>query len=557
MIDPAVEMHKDAAAYEAAMRYKLRKEAFVSNLSGSSLVDINLVTLVAASAILLWTALSKRGSFRGSDMPVIYMIDFLLNVSAILFAFTMYSSVPVFLNLALTVPAALLLLPLQQSPNAKVNAQKREQDWTSTKEQEKQLKPGTLIVRPFLTNYRGAMLIATSIAILAVDFHIFPRRFAKVETWGTSLMDLGVGSFVFSAGLVSARTVVRDQQQGSWRRANLVTRMIKALRHSVPLLVLGVVRLISVKNLDYAEHVSEYGVHWNFFFTLALLPPCVETVDNSLALFRSSTTATSNPSRRSVRYDLVALSISLAYEILLNNTRLLSFILIAPRTPDSDLLTKNREGIFSFFGYLAVFLCGRSTGILVCQFRPPPNQIKQAQPSKARKAFSSAEAEASAVLLERNKVILPELVLRSIVFVGLYMLSASVYAVNLTVSRRLANLPYVLWIAAFNNGQLALFAFIEALGPKFVFLNHSTASESGSSSEIVKAEHVASPVMQAYNKNGLAIFLVANLGTGLVNLTVDTLNMSAAGAMGVLLIYAGALTVVAVGLHRSAISIKI
>lgn len=41
-------MHKDAAAHEAAMRYKLRKEAFVSNLSGSSLIDINLVTLVAA-----------------------------------------------------------------------------------------------------------------------------------------------------------------------------------------------------------------------------------------------------------------------------------------------------------------------------------------------------------------------------------------------------------------------------------------------------------------------------------------------------------------------------
>jgi hypothetical protein len=36
-------MSKDGAA-----NYKVRKEAFVSNLAGSSLTEINLVTLVAA-----------------------------------------------------------------------------------------------------------------------------------------------------------------------------------------------------------------------------------------------------------------------------------------------------------------------------------------------------------------------------------------------------------------------------------------------------------------------------------------------------------------------------
>jgi len=41
-------MNSEMAAKAAAMNYKLRKEAFVSNLSGSSLADINLVTLVAA-----------------------------------------------------------------------------------------------------------------------------------------------------------------------------------------------------------------------------------------------------------------------------------------------------------------------------------------------------------------------------------------------------------------------------------------------------------------------------------------------------------------------------
>jgi hypothetical protein len=47
------------------------------------------------------------------------------------------------------------------------------------------------------------MLLVTSICILAVDFPVFPRRFAKTEDFGFGLMDIGVGAFVFVSGLVS------------------------------------------------------------------------------------------------------------------------------------------------------------------------------------------------------------------------------------------------------------------------------------------------------------------------------------------------------------------
>ena len=57
--------------------------------------------------------------------------------------------------------------------------------------------------RPFITNYRAFVNVAAAVSILAVDFQIFPRKFCKAETFGTGLMDIGVGAFVVSNAIVS------------------------------------------------------------------------------------------------------------------------------------------------------------------------------------------------------------------------------------------------------------------------------------------------------------------------------------------------------------------
>ena len=54
-----------------------------------------------------------------------------------------------------------------------------------------------------MTHWRANIYTATAITILAVDFKIFPRRYCKAETFGTGLMDIGVGAFVLSNAMVS------------------------------------------------------------------------------------------------------------------------------------------------------------------------------------------------------------------------------------------------------------------------------------------------------------------------------------------------------------------
>ncbi len=359
-------------------------------------------------------------------------------------------------------------------------------------------------------------MVVTCLAILAVDFRIFPRRFAKVENWGTSLMDVGVGSFVFSAGVVAARPILKEQL--AEKTSTLGERLYASIRHSVPLLVLGFIRLYSVKGLDYAEHVTEYGVHWNFFFTLGFLPPFL-AIFQSLFKFIPS-------------YAGLAILLGIAYQLALEFTSLKAFVLTAPRT---NLFDKNREGIFSFFGYLSIFLAGQNTGLFVLP-----------------RSLGPTGASTSTSTQQRKRLILT-LAAWSGIYILLFNLSTSYsYGFSLAVSRRLANLPYFLWIAAFNCTQITAFCVIETVFFPAVY-KHTAASEK-EEEEIYKFS--TSRVLEAYNRNGLAIFLVANLLTGLVNLTIPTLHVNHWEAMGILVGYAGVLTGLAVGLDAWDISIK-
>ena len=479
---------------------------------------------------MLWSALQSRLSFFTPYTPAAFLTDFLLNCGAILFATTLYSSAPILLNIFLLSPAVVLYFRpptrphhKKAKPPASRNAQGASEGAGGSTDADTSSRKG------FVTTYRGCMIIVTCLAILAVDFRVFPRRFAKVENWGTSLMDLGVGSFVFSAGLVGARPILRERASG--HSTGLGARLYASVRHAVPLLVLGLVRLYSVKGLDYAEHVSEYGVHWNFFFTMALLPPFVALFHSLFAVVPS--------------YALLSLLLGVAYQVVLDSTSLKAYILVAPRT---DLLSKNREGVFSFIGYLAIFLAGQATGMYVL----PRADFQPALPApSAESGTRLSRTWSSLVAFYRGHALPLNLLAWSATWTALFVaVNEPVNGASVPVSRRLANLPYVLWVSAFNVTQLLAFYLVELL-----FFGRS-APDASRAAEKERHDRSVSRVLAAFNRNGLAMFLLANLLTGAVNLTIPTLEVGSLAAMGILLGYGLVLTAVALTLDVYGLDIK-
>lgn len=101
-----------------------------------------------------------------------------------------------------------------------------------------------------------------------------------------------------------------------------------------------------------------------------------------------------------------------------------------------------------------------------------------------------------------------------------------------------ANLPYVLWVAAYNSTFLLGYLLVESL---------------------VLPPHPASPacpaLLEAINANGLPVFLAANLLTGLINMGMQTMYAKWYVAMGVLLAYSAGLCGVAWAIRRRRIKL--
>ncbi|GAA5872551.1 hypothetical protein JCM8547_006941 [Rhodosporidiobolus lusitaniae] len=520
------------------MGYKEEKELFVSGQEGGSITRINLVCFTAISTYALWSVAHARVLSRLLPNSLkIPFLEFLILVFPLLLALTSLSAHPLLLNTFLLTLAILSSLLPSSSPTLSHPPLSpelgRKNPSHARAPSQIDLRP---FARPFVTSYRAIMMVMTVLSILAVDFPSFPREFAKAETWGTSLMDLGVGSFVFSLGLVSALPLLRGTDTHPY-----LTTIWRSFKSCLPLVVLGLVRVVMVKGVDYPEHVTEYGVHWNFFFTLALLPVFGAAL---VGVFL-----------KKVDLHWVGLLVSVGHQLVLSLTPLQTWTLEAERT---GLVSQNKEGLVSFVGYLAIYLLGLASGLYVL----PPSPSFFSVQSKSKSLPPSASAETKRLIeLKRSKAWTSKPgklanLLGSYAVVWWTVFWGVRGMVGGEVSRRLANLPYVLWITAFNTSFLFLYLAVHLLVVSLPLCPSSSRTSSPRAPPTGSGRATAAPaIFEAINRNGLVVFLVANLLTGLTNVSLRTMYASDQTALVVLTAYSATVVGVAWVLKRKRVKL--
>lgn len=363
----------------------------------------------------------------------------------------------------------------------------------------------TLVVpdkRPYLTNFRAMMNLITAICILAVDFKVFPRRFAKTETFGYGLMDSGVGLFVISNSLVTPEALGYKVKSQTFTDV-----MWKTIKNSIPLLMLGSARFFVTQQIDYQMHVSEYGVHWNFYVTLAM----TKILCTLILQFVGSNYSVMIPIVVIAIHELMLCS-GVQDWVLSNGAR-------------QGFLTANREGVTSLLGYAALYFAGISLG----------QQLRNCKSVSQAYFYLIGKLTLISVLL---------------------WFATSLCENWFGISRRLANIGYVIWILAFSITMLVILMSIEllTLTMNMVVKANMKNKQDGHFRFTISCVPLT---LEAINYNGLLFFLLANLLTGLINICVQTLTVGVAQSLSVICGYIFVLCSVTVLLYFKKIKLKV
>ncbi|KRZ83986.1 Ubiquitin-conjugating enzyme E2 J2, partial [Trichinella sp. T8] len=260
-------------------------------------------------------------------------------------------------------------------------------------------------------------------------------------------------------------------------------KLCKELKNAMLLATIGLARLVFVRWSGYAVNETEYGADWNFFFTLAslkvcILQPCIVHANNIHLFVRFTLQITVEllvvVCVLPVGCTLaVAALLAVGYEFALQFAGLEVYLLEAFSTRCRTFFSLNREGLHSLFGYASLYLVGVHVGRLLFNFRWLP-------------------------------------------------------------SRRLANASYVIWmcfLCIFDTLSIFVLVFIVQC------LYMSIPAVCRNQSDVEWNWIFGSCLWTSINKHGLLYFLLSNVITGLVNMTVETKTFNASASLVILVTY--------------------
>ena len=185
-------------------------------------------------------------------------------------------------------------------------------------------------------------MLSVTMAILSVDLPpIFRRSLCKTEEYGLGLMDCGVALITLNSGM-------SGRKARPWIKIYTFSQLMEEVNQTmlgviVPICV-GFLRILFLSELNYQEHPSEWGTHWNFYTTVAI----INVVQSFLVSSRFAIP--------------IAMTMIVTYQMVLQQTELEEFVFFAER---EDFVSANREGLLSLIGYVSLQFIGVGLGRFV------------------------------------------------------------------------------------------------------------------------------------------------------------------------------------------------
>jgi len=518
-----------------------RKEAFVSNLTGSSLSDVLYVTTLPSVLVVLFMCLasfvpiinSKRRP-RGRQLAVAVM-EMLLIVSPQVLQLTSLDADHLLFKWTCVATASAMVLTWlcggRKGQIARGGSLGSHPLLEQEQRQDESRRSGDFAVshghpgvhgagqkhgggnqidhandswipetfkriQDAVSMHRANVMIMTCLAILAVDFRAFPRKYAKTEFYGTSLMDAGVGSIILCSSFVEGLKVMGSSRYRAKEKQNrLKETSLRSLARILVLVLLGVGRPLSLWLIGYQVHEGEYGMHWNFFLTLAVMRAAISNVPRS-----------SSPL-------IIGVMLLVAHQYGLSSLGMADLVNDTSFRRHAGLLYQNKEGLVSLTGYLALHFLGVWCAKVYAYLNSRPRH-------PIMQGWNTLHA------------------------FGVSMLWVAFWYARTYVereSRRSCNAAFILWMLAINCqailfNTLCLNAVSMVAGAR---IDAAAGWRDGRTARKKVFSAYLPPLYNAVNRGMLYVFLWANLSTGAVNawLVKDTLGVEDGEARRVLILH--------------------